>query len=134
MTIGGTSAITNSVTLSYGRLHVSPAYVWVFSQHFSYATKLTLPRLPSQAKTTVTCHGGGCPFFKRTFATPKHGTLNLAPALKHRHLAPHTILQLEITAPNDIAEVVVFTVNTNKQPSEAFRCLPPGAHAPTACA
>jgi streptogramin lyase len=134
LAIGGTTPITKSVSFSYERLHISPHPIWVFTRSYSYATKLTLPKLPSQAKTTVTCRGRGCPFSKRTFSTPKHGTLDLAPALKHRHLVPPATVEVQISAPNDIAEVVIFTINTNKHPSEAFRCLAPTAHSPTRCA
>jgi hypothetical protein len=61
------------------------------------------------------------------------GRLTLASALKQRHLSPHTTVELEITTPNDIGEVVIFTIVSNQQPTEAFRCLPPGARAARAC-
>ncbi len=134
LTISGTTAMSKSVTFGYRRLHISPGFVWVFASTFSYANKLTVPNLPRNARTIVICRGGGCPFSRRTFSRPKHGTLNIAPALKHRHLAPHSTVELQIAAPNTITEVVIFTIIANRQPSEAFRCMAPGAHRPTACA
>jgi hypothetical protein len=134
LAIGGTTPITKSITFSYGRLHVSPGFTWVITSAFTYAAKLTLPKLPRQAKTTVICRGGGCPFSKRTFSTPKHGTLDLAPALKHRHLAPHSTVEVEITAANTVGEVVLFTIRSGGQPNETFLCLAPGGHSPGACA
>ena len=132
--IGGTTPITTTVTFSYGRLHISPGFTWVITNTFTFATKLTLPGLPRQARTTVICHGGGCPFSTRRFSTPRHGTLDLAPAFEHRHLAPHATIELRISARTAVTEVVIFTINAGKQPTEAFRCMPPGAHRPTACA
>jgi CSLREA domain-containing protein len=133
LSIGGTSPITKSITFSYGRLHISPSFTWAFGKSFSFATELTLGGLPKKSKVALICRGHGCPFSKRTFSAPKHGKLLLAPALKQRHLSPHATVELDITAPNDVGEVVVFTVVSGKQPTEAFRCLVPGARTPTAC-
>jgi streptogramin lyase len=134
VTIGGTTPIAKPITFSYGRLHISPAYGWVFTSTYAYATKLTLPGLPSKAKTTVVCRGHGCPFSQRTFSAPKHGTLNIAPALKQRHLAPHATVEVQLTMANTVGEVVLFTVGSGQQPKESFLCLPPGARRPGACA
>jgi hypothetical protein len=54
--------------------------------------------------------------------------------LKKRHLSPHSTVSIQITASNEVGEVVIFTVVSGKSPTEAFRCLPPGARSPTACA
>jgi CSLREA domain-containing protein len=134
LSVGGTSSLTRSVTFSFGRLHISPAFTWAFGKSFSFATELTVSGLPKKSKVALICHGHGCPFSKRTFSAPKHGKLLLAPALKQRHLSPHATVELDITAPNDVGEVVVFTIVSGKQPTEAFRCLVPGARTPTACA
>ncbi len=131
--VGGTTSAKKTVTFSYGRLHISPSYTWAFASTFSYATELTLSGLPSKSKVTILCHGHGCPFSKRTFSAPKHGKLALASALKRRHLSPHSTVELQITAPNIVGEVVLFTVISGKQPSEKFLCLPPGARNPSAC-
>jgi streptogramin lyase len=133
LAVRGTTWITRSVAFSYGRLHISPGFVWVFTSGFTYAMHLTLARLPSKATTTVTCRGGGCPFTRRTFTTPKHRTLDLARALKRRHLAPGTTLTVQITAPNTVGEVVVFTMRSGAQPGERFLCLVPGSRRPAAC-
>jgi streptogramin lyase len=133
LAMSGTVSVSKPVTLSYGRLHISPSATWSFGPRFTTAARLTLRRLPAHARVTVICHLGGCPFARRTF-TAAHGTLALAGALAHARLRPGSTLGLEITAPDDIGEVVVFTVRSGRSPAEAFRCLPPGAHAPSACA
>ena len=134
LAITGTNPITRSLTLSYARLHFNPPYTWVFAPGYSYATELTLSRLPPQARTILICSGPGCPFSKRSFTTPKDRTLILAPVLEHRHLAPNDTVELKITAPNTITEVVIFTIRAGRQPSEVFRCQAPGSKAPTVCA
>jgi hypothetical protein len=130
--IGGTSVITSAATFSYGRIRISPAYTWAFTRRSSVAEELSLTGLPAAARVALLCHGGGCPFARRTFA-PTNGKLKLASALKHGHLRPRATVEVQITAPADVGEVVVFTIRSNKPPTESFRCLPPGARRPAAC-
>jgi streptogramin lyase len=134
LTLTGTATARKTVTLKYVVIKLSPSYTWAFGKSFSFATELTLAHLPKGSKVALACHGHGCPFAKKTFAAPKNGKLALASALKKRHLAPHTTVTLQITAPSEVGEVVVFTIRSGKSPAETFRCLPPGARTPAACA
>lgn len=133
VTLGIAPSTTKTMTFSYARLHMVPAYQWAFSKTFAFATQLALSGLPRKSHVTVLCHGGGCPLSKRSFTAPKHGKLDLAPALKRRHLGVGSTVDLQITAANTVGEVVRFTVLSGKLPRETFLCLPPGAHAPSAC-
>jgi streptogramin lyase len=134
LTLTGTASAKKTVTFRYGVIKLSPSYTWAFGKSFSFATELTFTRLPTGSKVLLSCHGHGCPFAKKTFAAPKSGKLELAPALHKRHLSPHSTVTIQITAPNEVGEVVVFTIVSGKSPTETFRCLPPGTHTPTACA
>ena len=134
LTLTGTASAKKTVTFKYGVIRISPSYTWAFSKTFSYAIELSLSRLPKGSKVTLSCHGHGCPFAKRTFSTPKSGKLALASALKKRHLTPGSTVQIQITASNEVGEVVVFTILPGKSPRESFLCLPPGARTPSACA
>jgi streptogramin lyase len=134
LTVTGTASAKKTVTFKYGVISISPAYTWAFSKTFSYAIELSLSRLPKGSKVTLSCHGHGCPFSKKTFSTPKSGKLALASALKKRHLTPGGTVQIQITASDEVGEVVVFTILPGKSPRESFLCLPPGAHRPSACA
>ncbi len=134
LTLTGTASAKKTVTFKYGVIRISPSYTWAFSKTFSYALELSLSHLPKGSKVTLSCHGHGCPFAKKTFTTPKNSKLALAEALKKRHLTPGSTVQIQITAPNVVGEVVIFTVISGKQPSEKFLCLPPGGHRPSACA
>ena len=133
LTLTGTASAKRTVTFKYGVISLSPSYTWAFGKSFSFATELTVTHLPKGAKVMLACHGHGCPFAKKTFAAPKSGKLALASALKKRHLSPHSTVTIQITAPNEVGEVVIFTIMSGKSPTETFRCLPPGAHTPTAC-
>jgi hypothetical protein len=134
LTLTGTASAKRTITLKYGVINLSPSYTWAFSRSSSYAIELTVTHLPKGSKVVLRCHGHGCPFAKKTFSAPKNGKLVLAPVLKKRHLSPHSSVTIQITAPNEVGEVIVFTIVSGKSPTETFRCLPPGAHTPTACA
>jgi hypothetical protein len=90
--------------------------------------------LPRKSHVAVVCRGGGCPFAKKSFARSKRGKLDVAPALKQRHLSVGSTVDLQITAANTVGEVVRFTVLSGKLPKESFLCLPPGARTASACA
>ncbi len=134
LTLAGTPATTKNVTFSYARLHIKPAYQWAFSSTFAFATQLSMSGLPRKSHVAVVCRGGGCPFARKSFAAPKRGKLDVAPALKQRHLSVGSTIDLQITATNTVGEVVRFTVLSAKLPKESFLCLPPGARTPSACA
>ena len=135
VTLGGTGSTSKTMTLSYGRLHVAPTFEWAFSKTFAFATQLTIGGLPKGSHVALVCKGHGCPFSRHTVAVPKHGKkLQLAPALKQRHLSVGSTVDIQVTATNDIGAVVRFTVLSGKLPKESFLCLPPGARTPGACA
>jgi hypothetical protein len=132
--LGGSAPASKNVTFSYARLHIKPAYQWAFSSTFAFATQLSMSGLPRKSHVAVVCHGGGCPFARKSFAAPKRGNLDVAPALKQRHLSVSSTVELQITATNTVGEVVRFTVLSANLPKESFLCLPPGARTPSACA
>jgi hypothetical protein len=134
LTLTGTVSAKKTVTFRYGVISISPSYTWAFSKAFSYAIELSLSRLPKGSRVTLSCRGHGCPFSKKTFSTPKSGKLALASALKKRHLSPGSTVEIQITAPNEVGEVVVFRIVSGRSPKESFLCLAPGARTPSACA
>ena len=134
LTVTGTASARKPVTFRYGVINLSPSYTWAFGKSFSFATELTVTHLPKGSKVVLLCHGHGCPFAKKTYSAPKNGKLALASALKKRHLSPHSTVTIKITAPNQVGEVVIFTIVSGKSPKESFLCLAPGARTPAACA
>jgi hypothetical protein len=133
LSIAGTTNRSQKVVFRFGRLHISPVFTWSFSATFTSAQQLTVGPLPAHAKVAVLCRGGGCPFSRRTL-TSKRRKLDLEPLLKGKRLRPGAALALQITAPDDVGEVVTFTMNRGSAPTERFSCLLPGRRSPTACA
>ena len=134
LTVTGTASARKPLTFRYRVINLSPSYTWAFGKSFSFATELTVTHLPKGSKVVLLCHGHGCPFGKKTYSAPKNGKLALASALKKRHLSPHSTVTIEITASNQVGEVVIFRIVSGKSPKESFLRLPPGARRPAACA
>ena len=132
VTIGGTTALQRAASFGYRVIHSPISFTWEFSASFSVAQQLTVSGVPSGGKLLVICHGGGCPFAKRTFS-PSRGRVRLASAFKRSALRPGATLELEITAANSVGKVAIFTIRSGQQPSLAESCLPPGTARPTRC-
>lgn len=133
----GTTSATRKVTFSYGRVRSPVSFTWKFNNNFTIAEELTISSLPAKSKVLFSCHGGGCPFAKRTFSTKakaKTRKLTLADKLKQAHLKPKARVQIEITAANAVGKVLTFTIVTDDVPKLVVSCLVPGARKPTACA
>ncbi len=133
LSIAGTTKRSQKVVFKFGRLHISPVFTWIFSATFTSAQQLTVGPLPAHARVAVLCRGGGCPFSRRSL-TSKRRKLDLEPLLKGKRLRPGAALTLQITAPGDVGEVVTFTINRGRAPTERFACLLPGSRSPTVCA
>jgi hypothetical protein len=132
LSIAGTTKRSKKVVFKFGRLHISPAFTWSFSPSYTTALELSVAPLPAHAKVAVLCRGGGCPFSRRSL-TSKRRKLDLEPLLKGKHLRPGALLTLQITVPGDVGEVVTFSINSGRAPTERFACLLPGSRSPTAC-
>ncbi len=132
VTIGGTTALKRTAIFSYRVIHSPISFTWAFSRSSSVAQQLTVSGVPSGGMVMVICHGGGCPFAKRTFS-PRRGRVALASAFKHSALRPGATLELEITAAKSVGKVASFTIRSGQQPSLAESCLPPGTRRPTRC-
>ena len=133
LTVSGTSTLSKTVTLNYGRLHIVPASQWAYSKTFAFAAQLTLSGLARGSRGRAGELRPRVPVRQEIVRRPQHGKLQLAGALKQRHPAVHSTVELQITATNDVGEVVRFTVVPGKLPVERFLC-PPGAHSASACA
>ena len=133
LSIAGTTRRSQKVVFRFGRLRISPVFTWSFNATFTSALQLTVAPLPAHARVAVLCRGGGCPFSRRSL-TSKRRKLDLEPLLKGKRLRPGAALTLQIAAPGDVGEVVTFTMNRGRAPTERFACLPPGSRSPTACA
>ncbi len=132
LTLGGTTSRTRMVSFRYPTIKSPISFTWAFTPSSTTALQLAISSVPPEGAVAVICHGGGCPFSTRRF-TPSGGRVELAGAFKGKHLRPKTTVKLEITAPNRIGKVAVFTIQSGQQPSLVELCLPPGAAKPVRC-
>jgi hypothetical protein len=133
VTVTLTGAISANGTLNfiYPVIHSPIAFTWAFTADATVAQLLTVSRVPAKGKVTVTCGGQGCPFAKRTFSA-HNGKVALASFFK-RGLGPHATVEIVISASNEVAKVVTFTIQRSAQPTVTAACQPPGAKKPSKC-
>jgi hypothetical protein len=86
------------------------------SNCYTYATYVPITGLPNGARVTVICRGAGCPFTERA-TTPLGGRINLASVLGDSHLRPGTKVQVVISAPLRIGEVLTYTMQRGAPPA-----------------
>ncbi len=132
LTLGGTTARTRVIDFRYGRIRSPISFTWAFTPSSTTAQQLAISSVPPEGTVEVLCHGGGCPFSTRPF-TPSGGQVRLSAAFKDKQLRPGATVTLEITAPNRIGKVAIFTIRSGAQPSLIELCLPPSATSPTRC-
>jgi len=117
---------------SYPTIHASIAFTWAFGRRYTAERKLVVSHIPRGGHVEVLCHGGGCPFARRTFSAHK-GTVTLTRLFKSSHLRPGATLQIEVLAAGQIGEVEIFKIHSDSEPSLRKSCLQPGASHPTRC-
>ena len=131
LTVSGTTPLTKTFTFSYSVVRSPITFTWAFSPSSTTAQVLTVSKIPAKGSVTVICHGGGCPFAKKAFA-PHAGKVLLAPQFAHG-LKPHATVELIVSAPNAVAKIALFTIQSGSQPTVVSRCMAPGAKRPTRC-
>jgi hypothetical protein len=140
---GATSA-AQTITVVRAPVHVlgvvTSTMQWLFSFTRRYTKVLAfgIKRASAAASILITCHGRGCPFVNRTskVAKPKgcgkkgkprcpaSGSLNLAPAFKHR-LRVGTTIAVLITRPGWIGKYYKFVTRAGRGPRIAIDCIAP---------
>ena len=132
ITFGGSTPLAHTFTIRYTIIKSPISYTWAFGPSTTAAQELTVTAIPTGGKVTVVCHGGGCPFGKRTF-TPRHGQVSLLGALARARLRPNASVEVEITAGSEVGKVTIFTIRSGQVPLITDLCLPPGARSPSRC-
>jgi hypothetical protein len=111
VTIGGTTPTSKSITFSYGRTKASIAVSWKAGSKYTTLRRLQISPLPKGATIALTCAGGGCPFKRRSLKA--HGsTAKFSSSARYR---AGDKLTVEVTAPNSVAEVVVFKMRKHSR-------------------
>jgi hypothetical protein len=112
-------------------LHVN--HEWLAFERYTRLRKLTITGMRPGAGVALRCHGRGCPFPRKSLAFPNGGRATLAKLFAHRRLRSKTVVELRISAPNEVAKLVRFTMRTRRPPRVTVHCVPPGAQAPEGC-
>jgi hypothetical protein len=133
LAVTGTKTADQTIHFRFGRVRSPIAYTFTFSTRATAVDMLTVTQIPSGGSVQVVCHGGGCPFGTSTFS-PSGGSVDLRSAFKGVSLQPHDTLELDITAPNRVGKVTIFTVVAGAAPRLVAKCLLPGATNPSRCA
>jgi alpha-tubulin suppressor-like RCC1 family protein len=107
-------------------------YFWNFGATYTTVGNLNASQLSPSWHVALTCHGGGCPLSH--VALKIHGgRASATSALRGAHLRPGAVLQLAISAPNSVTEVLRFVIAPGHLPRTSALCQTPTQHAPGAC-
>jgi predicted NUDIX family NTP pyrophosphohydrolase len=108
-------------------------HVWAYNARGTTLVRLIVKDLPAAARIALRCRGAGCPF-RRTVVKPRRGRRAvLTGRFRGARLAPGTVVEIRITAPDAIGKVSRFTIRSNDVPTLADRCLAPGRKRPVKC-
>jgi hypothetical protein len=133
LTVTGATA-PSAIAFRYARITSLITYAALF--HSSCCAPVTIYNLsvtgvPKGGRVVLRCLGGGCSPSRRTFV-PHGGRLSVGSVVNT--LAPPARLAIEVIAPNSVGKVDIVDSRPAGAPLDVFRCLPPGARSPVACA
>jgi hypothetical protein len=139
LTVSGTT--TGSWSVAFTLVHIrvgTPADKWGYTPlpcGYCYTTADHVPisGLPAGAHLFLSCHGPGCPF-SRLSITPRKKRVDLASWLHGGQLLPGAQVDLAVTAPRTIGELLVYRVRRGFVPLRSVVCLFPTADTPVSCA
>lgn len=107
---------------------------WQARKRYLLLRKLTVRDVPAGATVTVRCAGGkrrGCPFASRRFEPGAKRRVQAAAPFKGRKLRKGATIEVRVTKPGSIGQVVTFSLaRAGRVPKPQRRCLAPGATKP----
>jgi hypothetical protein len=136
VTVSIGSGAATTATFSYARIQSTILYTATFPLHCCGSDTLSglkVLQVPPGATITLACQGSGCSPARQSFK-PKGGTFSTKKGVKLMTLRSKARVAIEVTAPNSVGKVDIVTNPGSGSPTDRFRCLPPGARAPLACA
>jgi hypothetical protein len=80
----------------------------------------------------VVCHGGACPK-KALVRRARSGNRPMRFRTLERRLRKGVVIELVITAPEQIGKYTSFTIRSHAAPARRDLCLQPGSSKPVAC-
>ena len=138
LSLTGSVTTTRSVAFSLPRVRVgTPKDHWFHIDSpcgdcYTMPVAVPITAVPRGARVSVSCHGSGCPFGRRSFA-PHKRAFDLAVVLRTSHLEPGTVVEVAITARGRIGELLRYAIRRGRVPSRSVLCLAPGTSSPRRC-
>ena len=121
-----------AVRFRYAIIRAPIDYFWNFRPGYTFVGNLDARGLKSSWHVTLTCRGGGCPI-SRAAVKISGGRASATSALQGAHLRPGAVVQLAVSAPNAVSEVLRFVMASGALPRTTALCQTPTQHAPGAC-
>ncbi len=128
----GAVRTSRTLTFRYTVIDAPISYFWNFFIPYTVVGNLSADKLRASWHVTLTCQGAGCPV-KRATLKIRRGTASATGVLNGAHLRVGTIVQIIVSAPNAVAEVVRFQIVSDRLPRTTSLCQTPGQRAPGAC-
>ena len=138
LSLTGSVTTTRSVAFSLPRVRVgTPKDHWFHinapcGDCYTMPVAVPITAVPRGARVSVSCHGSGCPFGRRSFA-PHKRAFDLAVVLRTSHLEPGTVVEVAITDRGRIGELLRYAIRRGRVPSRSVLCLAPGTSSPRRC-
>jgi alpha-tubulin suppressor-like RCC1 family protein len=107
-------------------------YFWNFRPGYTFIGNLNAGSLKPSWHVILTCHGGGCPVSHVALAI-HGGRASGTRALQGARLRPGAVVQLAISAPNAVSEVLRFVMASGRLPRTTALCQTPDQPRPVAC-
>ena len=137
---GSRSGVTSMGVQAGGAITATTQWSFYFTPSYTHVLQLIVSGVPSGASIVTKCHGGGCPFTRRTTVNREtkrcgrkgrhrcgiHSTIDLTPAFSHSQLGVGTRITVEITKRGWVGKDYVFAVRSSRSPQIRIGCSAPG--------
>jgi hypothetical protein len=109
-------------------------HFWLASATFTRVAQLDVVDVhPVPATIGVACHGGGCPFARRSVRVTSAAGKSFTAAFRGAKLRLGTRVEVRVTAAGRLGKYVGFTMRRHRLPRVREACLAPGSNAPMRC-
>ncbi len=129
---GGRTHSSRRVSFRYTVINAPIDFFWNYRRSYTFVGKLRASGLKPAWHVSLSCRGGGCPLRRTTIAI-HHGAASATAALAGAHLRLGTVVQLTVSARNAVAEVLRFTIVSNRLPDTTALCQTPDERRPGLC-
>lgn len=141
---GNAASATNPVLVAAGpppkkkRINSKVKISWGVTSTRIFLIRLKIPKTPKKTKAVLTCKGKQCPFKRVSSKKRRKGAITLfkevktskVRTMKRRTFRPGQRVELRITAPGYIGQVLRYKLKRAKVPTAKKLCLPVGAKKP----